>query len=319
MMQEIIDHIILAGVPILLTPFQKKELEGVLVDDVMRYSFFQAELNETRFVLLIPKNGETETPAICCRMSSRLEKAFSLPVVFYFEGLKYYERMRYIQKRIYFISSDENAYLPNLLLSAKPKGKKKAVKLSAAAQFLLFFHLQRKNLNGCSVSEIASYIPVYSYVSIAKAVEVLEDLKLCVTRKEDGKNKRITFPESGIALWEKVKEYLSNPIKEVRYCDNLPSGEIRYSGISALSQYSSLSSDDSQTVAVYSRDFKPEHFTGLNDYDGPVKIEIWRYPPIEPNSRHVDRLSLYITLKEDKDPRVEKETKIMFDEVWQTK
>ena len=47
-----------------------------------------------------------------------------------------------------------------------------------------------------------------------------------------------------------------------------------------------------------------------NIYDGNHIIEIWKYPVVSKigdNNQWVDRLSLALSLREDDDPRVEKE------------
>ena len=45
------------------------------------------------------------------------------------------------------------------------------------------------------------------------------------------------------------------------------------------------------------------------------RIEIWKYPPIPMEEEFVDKLSLYLTLKDDVDPRVEKELEIMINKM----
>ena len=49
------------------------------------------------------------------------------------------------------------------------------------------------------------------------------------------------------------------------------------------------------------------------------KIEIWKYSPEMKIGQqgYVDRLSLYLSLREDKDPRVEKELENIIREIWQ--
>ena len=44
---------------------------------------------------------------------------------------------------------------------------------------------------------------------------------------------------------------------------------------------------------------------------------MWKYPPvIEKEDGFVDRLSLVLSLREDDDPRVEKEIELMTDRLW---
>lgn len=316
-MQKQIKVISVAGFEIPLSEIPKRELKGVVVDDIVRFSFCRAEFAGTAFVLLVPKLGVNETPANCSRISGRLASVLSLPIVFYFPNLKYYERQRYIEKGVYFITERGEVFLPNVILHSKREKTKNPSKLSASAQFVLLYHLQKMSLDGLSVSEIASEICGYSYVSIAKAIENIEALGLCECRKDSERSKRIRFIAEGKELWEKSRPYMSTPVKEIKYCDALPSVGFQYSGVSALASYTMISPDEVPTVAVYSGRFNEADFKGLNDFDGNVKIEIWRYPGIDTESDVVDRLSLFLSLEGDSDPRVDKENKIMLDEVWQ--
>lgn len=54
-----------------------------------------------------------------------------------------------------------------------------------------------------------------------------------------------------------------------------------------------------------------------NRVDGDIIIEVWKYLPLGKDG-YVDKLSLYLTLMEDLDPRVEKELEIMLNTIWFT-
>lgn len=318
-MQKRIDSISVAGFEISLSEIPKKELKGVIVDDIARFSFWRAEFAGAAFVLLVSKLGVNETPANCSRISDRLSSELSFPIVFYFSNLKFYERQRYIEKSVFFITERGEVFLPNIILHSKKEKTRNPSKLSAAAQFLLLYHLQKTSLDGLSVSEMSSKICQYSYVSIAKAVENIESLGLCECKKDSARSKRIRFIAEGRELWEKSRPYMTTPVKEVKYCDVVPSMVFQYSGVSALASYTMISQDEVPTIAVYSGRFDETDFRGLNDFDGNVKIEIWRYPEMDTESDVVDRLSLFLSLEGNSDPRVDKENKIMLDEVWQKK
>lgn len=204
-----------------------------------------------------------------------------------------------------------------MILHSKKETAKNPSKLSASAQFILLYHLQKTSLDGLSVSEIASKICGYSYVTIAKAVENIEALGLCECRKDSERSKRIRFIAEGRELWEKSGPYMATPVKEIKYCEDIPSVGFQYPGISALASYTMISPDEVPTIAVYSGRFEETDFKGLNDFDGNVKIEIWRYPEIDTESDVVDRLSLFLSLEGDSGPRVDKENKTMLDKVWQ--
>lgn len=318
-MQNLLENISIAGIKLILMELRKKELKGAIVDDIARFRFYRASIAGSDFVLLASKLSSNETPANCKKIATRLSISMDLPIAFYFQALKFYERQRFIEKQVYFITGNGEAYLPNMILSDKAAKKKDGPKkLSAAAQFLLLYHLQEGRLDGLSISDISDRIPQYSYVSIAKAVENMEALGLCECIKDQGRSKRLSFPLEKFDLWEKARPFMSSPVKEVKYGDSVPTAKFQYSGISALAAYTMISPDEIPTIAVYSGDFTEESVSGLNDFDGNVKIEIWRYPQLDTESKNVDKLSLSLSLDGETDPRVEKENKLMFDKIWQT-
>ena len=83
----------------------------------------------------------------------------------------------------------------------------------------------------------------YTYVSIAKGVQNLEDLSIVASKKQSNGTKVITFTKSGRELWESAKPFMSSPITKIVFCDALPSRSYPAAGISALSSYGNLADD----------------------------------------------------------------------------
>ena len=55
-----------------------------------------------------------------------------------------------------------------------------------------------------------------------------------------------------------------------------------------------------------------------NEFDGNVVIEAWKYPPVakmNETPHWVDKLSLFISLRDDDDPRVEGEVERLLNEM----
>ena len=208
----------MVGISVDLIRVPRAELRGVTVDDIARYAFHKAIMQSGSVIVLEPKPGVKVTPLQCSKVASRLSQVLGLPIAFKFDKLEYYERMRLLQKNVYFIAGD-NMYLPNLILTVQSP-KKVAKKLSSAAQYLILHHLQKDSMEGLSVSEISELVP-YSYVSVAKAVEVLEDLSLCKCKKDSNRSKRIYFEKAGREYWDLVRQYLVSPVKKICYCDRI--------------------------------------------------------------------------------------------------
>lgn len=305
------DKVTVAGIPIPLREWSKDEQKGVPIIYSYSYRFYDFSFKGCQMILL-ESDQKHSTPTICRKTADRLEVQFGRTVVFYFNNLLYYQRKRLIEHGVYYISGEKDAFLP-MLMASPVKTNRASTKLSAAAQYLLMVHFQVESIEHRSLQELAEAFP-YSYVSIAKAVQNLDELGLCRCERDSAGSKSIVFVSAGKDLWEIAKPFMASPVKERYYCTGLPDGSFPASGISALSIYSHLAPDPEQTIAAYCKEWKKEQFENLNTFEGPNIVEFWRYPVI--GSRSVDKLSLYLTLENDPDPRVEKELEFVFESVW---
>lgn len=305
------DSVNIAGISIPLRTWSKDELKGLPVIYSFSYHFYDFSFRGSQMILL-ESVKEPSTPTAYRKAADRIEERFGRPVVFYFDNLVYYQRKRLVENGVYYICGERDVFLP-MLLASQLKKKKASAKLSAAAQYLLMFHLQVESIDHRPIQELAKALP-YSYISIAKAVQNLEELGLCRSGRDSVGNKSIEFGLSGKELWENAKPFMASPVKERFYCTGLPDGHFPASGISALSMYSHLATDSEQTVAAYAKDWKKEQFENLNTFEGPYIVEFWRYPAA--GTKRVDKLSLYLTLENDPDPRVHKELELVFESVW---
>lgn len=312
------EQIVIAGQQIGLTPMGKDELKGVFIDAILGYDFYKADFNGQCFCLLVSKREEKSTPTKYKQLSNRLEQLLACPIVFLFDRLEYYERNRLIGQGVFFVVSEKYVYLPYLIINAKDTDKKSTEVLTATAQFLLLYNLQVNSISGLTVKEIEDLVP-YKYVTLTRAITVLEDLHLCRSEKGADRQKRIFFDDVPALLWQKAEPFLTTPIKKVVYCDKIESLELSICGINALSHYSNLNSETTAMYAIEESKFRRVEpsgcFVNLNPIEGETKIEVWKYPPVAENNV-VDKLSLYLTLRDDKDPRVEKELEIMISKLW---
>lgn len=305
------DSVNIAGISIPLRTWSKDELKGLPVIYSFSYHFYDFSFRESQMILL-ESGKEPSTPTAYRKVADRIGEQFGRPVVFYFDNLVYYQRKRLVEHGVYYICGERDVFLP-MLLASQVKKKKASAKLSAAAQYLLMFHLQVESIDHRPIQELAKALP-YSYISIAKAVQNLEELGLCRSGRDSVGNKSIEFGLSGKELWEKAKTFMASPVKERFYCTGLPDGHFPASGISALSIYSHLAPDSEQTIAAYAKDWKKEQFENLNTFEGPYIVEFWRYPAA--GAKSVDKLSLYLALENNPDPRVHKELEFVFESVW---
>lgn len=251
------------------------------------------------------------------KITEFVESVVGMPVAALLDdSLMYIQRERMINQGVYFIVSDKYAFLPSIVANTQARKKRKLNRLTPAAQYVLLYYLSDENAkNSFTIMELAN-ITSYSYVSMARAVVSLEDCGLCQVEMDNKNTKQIYFVDSKRVLWSNAQKYLSTPVKKVLYSDIKPEGNFSISGVNALAHYSHLNPEERKTVAIWEKIFKPidEHY---NKIEGLYKKEIWKYPTSMPgqNNKFVNKLSLYLTMKDKPDPRIEKELEIMIEKM----
>lgn len=264
-------------------------------------------------MLLLVAKGEVDYTNVQRRkISERIESVKHIPAVFYFDNLLTYERDRLVEQGVYFIVADKFAFVPTLIINRLSTKSEIKELFYPSTQYILLYHLQIESLDGLSLKELEDKVP-YKYKTIAKSIKQLEVLGL--VRLEGSRNKKLVFELSGKELWNRASANLIDPIKSIEYTsDVFPEGDI--GGISALSHYSMLAPEDVPT-RVLSVEWLRERKSSIPEllsFEDTQRIEIWKYPPLG-TSGYVDKLSLFLTLKDDNDPRVEKEIEIMMNDI----
>ena len=236
-------------------------------------------------------------------------------------------RNRMIQMRIPFIVPNTQIYLPLALISLKenfgasypPEGKA----LSPAAQVLFLIHLLQRGLENQASKEI-SIRTGYSRASISTACAELQQNQLCKSSRI-GKEQHMEFGRPQKDLWKAALPLLKSPVKKRHWVTwNQPVSCARMSGISALSRLSNIADDRIPTFSMQEREvrkgFEQGHFHGCVDpCEADAQLEAWSYDPSLLSSREtVDPLSLYLSLKDNPDERVQSELKAMMENFpWQ--
>ena len=128
------------------------------------------------------------------------------------------------------------------------------------------------------------------------------------------KSHGLVFDVSKADVWNKSLPLMATPVlRRMRMCE-VPKG-LPHAGILALSEMSMLESDAVGTYAISRRDKRVKGLEGSR-YEGDY-VQIWKYDPAKFSSvpDRVDPLSLYLSLKDDPDPRVQGELKAVMGEM----
>lgn len=263
-------------------------------------------------VLFAVTGSEYTQPARLQKHQEILRSIFSEPVVFVFERLQAYERMRLIEKQIAFMEPGKQLYVPSLMLELSniskrgiPPSKVRQV-LSPAAQFALLFHLQKTSLAEKTMTDIGNVLNT-SAMSVSRIIHEWESMQIC---KISGKKyKQLLFDHAGPDLWNRIKPLLQSPVKKIWYTDKATATSAFYSNDFALSRYSDLAECKQISYAISPSAFRKMRTNmethHLHPLDGTYRLEIWAYDPGSlANQKYVDPLSLWLSLQNDEDPRI---------------
>ena len=121
-----------------------------------------------------------------------------------------------------------------------------------------------------------------------------------------GKQKQVKFKMTGRELWDKALPMMTTPVERVDYTD-MPLADTKLAGETAMGQYTLLAEPMTPVVAI-SKQLAREKTAILNKEYGETKVEVWKYnPALLAKGDCVDRLSLYLSLKDSDDERVQME------------
>jgi DNA-binding transcriptional regulator YhcF (GntR family) len=251
----------------------------------------------------------------------QVRTTFSLPVVAVLHKLEAYNRKRLIERRIAFIVPNKQLYLPDFLINFieyRQIAKKTQIQLTPTAQQLLLLYLLDKfdktEIVNKTFKELAVLLST-NPMGITRAVENLKQLELVDIISE--KEKYIHFRMDKNELWNcaEREKILINPILKKVFVDERPQGAFLQSNASALPEYTNMNPSRQQYLAVekslYYALRKSNALINENEREGKYCLEIWKYNP-EPlivnmnnESSVVDPLSLYLSLKDSQDERIE--------------
>ena len=294
----------LVGVPLKTAPYTGKSAFSYMLTSL--YDFFSCEANSRSFLLMCLKEKSEYSPGRIAKHMAQAQNISGLPAVFAADTMVPYKRRRFLEKHIPFIIPGKQAYIPFIglfLTEGGPRGEKRFDELGNLAQILVLARLRQKFAMPLS---IAAAVDMFSYsrISVIRAFDELEYFQL---GRRDPRNKHLDFPLIGKALWQKALPLLKNPCRKRIGVERIPAGLPSFvSGISALAERSMLSADAQLQVAVEAKKLYKLHVSDrCPTEDAPVLLELWNYPPNIIGGNTVDPLSLYLTLRDDPDERVQ--------------
>lgn len=270
------------------------------------YTFFVAKINGLNFLLMCNQKKTKPTPGAVKKHAAIVQKHLDIPVVYVAESMPSYQRIRLLRQQMPFIVPGRQLYLPFLGMAfseADKKADKEFSTLGTLAQLILLGHLNgliREPLTLAAASKLFSY----SRVSVIRAFDELEYFFLA--QRESG-TRRLVFPMPAKTLWEQALPVLNNPCRRSVGLEALPGNlPVHLAGTSALSEQTLLAESAQKEFATSVNTFNAVKKTAtISKIGAPIVLQLWTYPPGLLARETVDPFSLYLTLKDDADERVQ--------------
>ncbi|MBO4964869.1 MAG: hypothetical protein J6C81_01230 [Muribaculaceae bacterium] len=298
----------IAGFKTRLYKMPDRQLRNIPVDVDVRFDFAQGEFKGLMLCFLsAKKDAAIPTPSICRKTADRIKGDVTGTVVFLFDSLPFYQRQRMIEQGVYFVVSGKYANLPNLFVNAVESAKpsKQNGKLSPVAQYILLYYLQHPDCNFHNIGNIEAVTP-FSYLQISRAVTDLEHFGLCKADYRPGKGKELVFDSDRRRLWNGALPFMKSPVKRTCFTDTELNNRGAISGVNGIAHYTSLSPVRKNTLAFDKKKLiEVTKSLTTNPIEGATEIEEWQYPPTITGTEYADPLSLYLSMRESTNPRVE--------------
>jgi len=274
------------------------------------YRFYDLDLNGVSYLLcegrdiLVAKQVRTQL--------TELESRIGRQSIYLNTEINANLRRSLVENRVSFIVPNNQIYLPKLGIVFNERYRitfKTKDSLSPAAQVILLRAILNHEYDMVTASEYAKRLK-YTVMSVSRAFAELQEYGI-VSREENWKEKPFMWLFKGRELWDKALPFLINPVRRSMWIvdnDRLP---YCVAGITALSRYSMINEDDFNTYATISSIAKNnldivEISQDSRPADNVTKMQIWKYNPKLISSEDcVDRLSLYLSMRDSKDERIQ--------------
>jgi hypothetical protein len=306
-----------------IKPWLKKNNLPVFLRN--KYNFYEAVILGTRCVFMEVLDKMPNIDQIQKHIK-QIEKLTDNQMVLLYKDITRYRRKSLIENKIAFVIEDGQMFLPFLGLDLKKTQEhvEKEVKgftTPAQIAYLYFLYHKEAVLN---TTEFANKMG-FNKMTSSRALNDLYQVNL-ITYEIGGKTgrskqyKRIQDPD----YFMNGREYLKTPVKKTIYTKSKPLG-VLVAGFNALAELSMITPSDHPIMAIDRNQLNKEQIEIVKNMDlikdaHFVEIQLWDYDPkLFSNKNYVDVLSLYASLKDETDERVEQALEdVLRGELWYT-
>jgi predicted transcriptional regulator len=262
--------------------------------------------------ILMEKADEMPGVVALQKHIKRVETVTNRQVVLFYKEISRYRRKSLIENRIPFVVEDGQMYLPFLALDLKKaaehvENEVKHFTVSGQTAYLYFLYHKNEVVN---MTEFAEKMEC-TKMTASRALNELYNANL-ITYEIGGKTgrskeyKRLPDPE----YFRKGRRYLKSPVKKIVFLETEPLAALT-AGLDALAKLSMINPPAHPVIAIGREQFNTQKIEVIKNKDvikdtQLMEVQIWDYDPRQfSRTKYVDPLSLYASLKDENDERIE--------------
>lgn len=292
-----------------IIPFNQEDKFPIFLRE--KYKFYEMSVLNYECIVL-EANKELPLVKDLIKHLKQIEKLDVRTAVLNIKTITTKIRRAYIENRIPFIIENGQIFLPFLGLDLKNAPQKlniKTDKFTTVAQIAYLLLLYDKN-RIITAGEFAEEFG-YTLMTGSRALKELFDkgLVFYTIGGKTGRTKEYKI-NPNINYFQSGKRFLRNPIKRTVYIKTIPDNTL-VAGLEALAEITNLKFPNNSVRAMQITKFKnlnietveEENITGFENL---IELQLWEYDPnLFKSQKRVDLASLYATLNEVKDERLE--------------
>jgi DNA-binding MarR family transcriptional regulator len=277
------------------------------------YAFYEISLLGKPCIVFVPRGNDEISSGALVKHFKQLHAKRTGLCIYARATISSYNRRRLIEQRIPFVVPNNQMYLPDMGIDLTEHFRKERASikiLSPPTQTVIIYALFHGKATFLP-SELAKELR-YARMTMTRALDELKSLGIGEI-SQHGKERRVYFMPDKNALWKQVKPLMRNPVKKCLWLrQNNKSRDLidKFGLISGLSALAHCSMLNQPALPVYAMDIKAWKKECAQEVSSPeeaaVQLELWSYNPklFEKNGL-VDPFSLYLSLQDIKDERVE--------------
>lgn len=276
------------------------------------YTFYEAEILGVPCLLMADRGDDAPSAAKVRKHMNQVRSKWDGEIIYVRDQVIAHQRRRLVEQKVPFIVPGNQMYLAMLGIDLREhfrQSRQTAPTLSPATQAVVLNALLRGNDGVYTPAELGQRLG-YTKMTMTRAFNELEAADLGSISME-GRQRCLRFNGPRQELWHKALPLLRSPVKQRQHVRLTSRKQFGFTaGLSGLANYSMLAAPSILVVAASLKQWKVFQQCGEfteatpNDPES-LEIEVWSYDPeLFVERRIVDRLSIFLSLRDNEDERV---------------